>query len=275
VPDGSQLKPIIATESSKQLQPEISIQRTIWKRPFLAEVVETVAGHEIHFTDRRTQNKFTSPAKIAKHLNSTCTQDQNNFFINVQENDVFLVIDEKVFFGKSAENISTDSLEPTSRCAIENIEFTYFLIVDQDDSPKSLLRIVAPGESIDQTFILEAANFDDNPKIQTKFKVDTQSTGTAFLYNGNNDEVFTWELSCNFDMSILIGQTEIPSVKVGDWYSWKVLHPEHLIGKIKSKQSISFGYVKGTFHNLTEDARCRLNGMLVSVDFETASNELL
>jgi hypothetical protein len=172
------------------------------------------------------------------------------------------------------ENILTAELEPTSRCAIENVELTYYFKQEQDGSTKSILRIVAPDESIDLTYLLEPISLETSPKFQAKFILAAEKSGTAFLYNGDNDEVFSWELSCNFDMTILLGHIEIQSVKIGDWYSWKVLHPEHLIGKIKSKQSISFGYVNSTFQDIGYEPKCRLNGLLVSINIEKTPDEL-
>jgi secreted trypsin-like serine protease len=272
LPEDSQFNPLILND--KSLQPGALVERVIWKRVFTAESVESGAVHAIFFTDRRTQSKFTANANIVKVLSSSCTFNQSTFFLNAKDKQVFLTVDEKTFFGMADENILTAELEPTSRCAIENVELTYYFKQEQDGSTKSILRIVAPDESIDLTYLLEPISLETSPKFQAKFILAAEKSGTAFLYNGDNDEVFSWELSCNFDMTILLGHIEIQSVKIGDWYSWKVLHPEHLIGKIKSKQSISFGYVNSTFQDIGYEPKCRLNGLLVSINIEKTPDEL-
>ncbi len=239
---------------------------------------------EIRLEDSQMGKHFVAPAAVRESLSSWCAIDSNAAFVTVTGDKGYVYAPDRSFYQiESKTDLPTGDSKPLFSCIIGENSWELIPIVAGGEAKATVLRIRSATLGIDIAFqarlqdpdLPSDAPDDGEGTISGVFLKDSEASGQFFLINDSLDDLFSWELSCNFDMTLTTSDgRESPSTVRDERYAWRFLAPANAEGTVRSRQTAIFKYLLPQADLSPEqDRKCQINGLDVPVRFASDGDD--
>ena len=191
------------------------------------------------------------------------------------ENSAVFSIDGVLYTGSIVAETDENMQQTESLCTVGVFTLNIYVANSGDGTQLRYAALSNPQISLKRTLLLSPWNLTssgagDTPDFKGKFAADSEGSGSLVILNLTREDMYTWELSCNFDMQLIVSGSEgsmtIDSVMAEGWYQWRVSHPLFTQGRIKSRTSVQVDFKNRSVPPPDSDPACRINQMPITFE---------
>jgi hypothetical protein len=244
-------------------------EKTVWDRKFSVGLGRSQSS-ELWFelTDLSTGQVFQAPTTMTERIILSCSVESTFTAVNVSGNSAVVMAGGSVYGGSHTAEPDMKDFQVLEECLVGTASLKIYRRTDSSGAEIRIATVRVDQWATERAFLLASWDLNSvgSERLKARFDRTDETSGAVTLHNASGEDLFNWELSCNFNMDLTFADaTPVTARVVGETFVWTVLSPR-AEAAIPSRMSVKLGFVNRTAPANSETPACRLNGVPLGIE---------